>query len=859
MTDDRNPFDDATAVADQAELQELQKPKRNFANVVKRDRSPSQPAIVPTPAPRQPSAPAPRQPSVPRVACSPHVIRRHAGGLPEDSSEVLLTPVNMPQGKSSTSTANYPAHNGVEEFTVEEGRPQPPAAMVDPAEQASLAVAPPDDPDRGFLVITAGNDAGRRVGLPEGRTTIGRGIDCDIVLTDITVSRRHMYVERRDNVYFLCDLSSGNGTFVNNQNRRGEVVVVNGDSFQIGNTVFSFEGPDAQEAAATSNWQASAVPSGKARAAGIDSEEESTVAGKGLASARELEPMESDPPSELPTNIVASVEVEPQLGLPSHSPPPQMPPQMPQEAAKKQLSQEAALAALDSIVHTPPPGEESVIPLETGDLPELSVPPTPSPAIPYPVPGRMQSGGHMPPTPMPPSGPPQSVPGMQGHMGIAPMQHSPGGMPMQPGYPMPGSMPQGSSPMMGRPMLAGGRQDYHNPYPPAKRPAEPAPKGKLLIGIISVALVLTAVGIVAAVVSQSDSGDKEVAKTETPKTENGAETKPAPNAVAEAAKAPAANGADGGAASAEAPTPEPGPKTEPILVASLIAGNTQLPASTWGNEELSAPDPEPEPEPTKPEPEPEPTKPEPEPTKPEPEVRKPEPAAKKPEPKVARSNPRNTRKQREPKARTRPEPRDEPKEDPPKSNVDISSAKSTARGHYKRRDFGKAAQTLERAASRIDDDNDAMRLGDIADAYKKVGNYLEKAERAQSSNPVEALSLYKKALSQDKKYASSALSKLFRLRIGQVAPKAARALMARGKLPEAKKAADDAKRNDEGQAVAAVYSSLERKANSLIKKALKAKKKGDDDEAKDLLRQATKIAPKGTSAYDKCREELRRF
>ena len=877
MSDDRNPFDDATAVADQAELLELQKPKRNFANVVKRNEQRPSSSPVQTP---QPSGGA-------------HIIRRDAAGLPQDSSEVLLTPANItvPLGKSGGNTVAYPDHNGAEEFTVEEGRPQPPAALVNIAEQASLAVAPANDPDRGFLLITAGNDMGRKVGLPEGRTTIGRGIDCDIVLTDIAVSRRHMYVERRDNVYFLCDLSSGNGTFVNDKDRRGEVVVVNGDSFKIGSTVFLFEGPEAQDPGlSTTNWQPEAVASGKAIAGGYssslaDDEEENTVAGKGLANSRD----EDDPPSELPTNIVASVEVAPQLQeFQARQPrPATKPPPLPQE---KRDVQDAALAAVSSIIQTPPPDDDSVIALQTGD-PDLNISRTPGPVIPYPIPG--QHSGPAPAHNSLPQGrqPGIAVPTMQGHMGMGPpMQQGPSAVPMQGsgGYPVPGNMPQGSNPMMGRPMMAGARPDFHNPYQPVNQ-ARPPERGRLLIGIVSVALVLVTVGIVAAVVGQGDTepaaaigadgGSAAVAalagsdagaaepNTETaanpgdPETGDPETSDPETSDPKTAANPADPNPADPNPADPNPADPNPETAADPqsktpetILVASLIAGSTQLPTSTWGTDESfqadlppvqTAPDPIPVPEPI---------------DEPKTEVTPdPKPAITKREPEVRKERPEVRRPRVEPKPERDPEPDDKPDDEPSGNNVDTASVKSSARSLYKRRKYAEAALSLEKAASRIVDDNDAMKLGDIADAYKKVGSLMEKAESNQNSNPVESLEHYKKALSLDKKYAGGALAKLIRLRIGQVAPKAAKTLMAQGKLPQAKKAADTAKRYDEGQAVESVYKSLERKADSLIKKALKAKKNGDEGDAKDLLREATSIAPKGTSAYDKCRDELRKL
>ncbi len=45
--------------------------------------------------------------------------------------------------------------------------------------------------------------------------SIGRGTGCDVVLADITVSRRHARLIPRDGMWVLHDLSSTNGTFLN--------------------------------------------------------------------------------------------------------------------------------------------------------------------------------------------------------------------------------------------------------------------------------------------------------------------------------------------------------------------------------------------------------------------------------------------------------------------------------------------------------------------------------------------------------------------------------------------------------------------------------------------------------------------
>jgi tetratricopeptide (TPR) repeat protein len=89
------------------------------------------------------------------------------------------------------------------------------------------------------VLVVRGNDRGREFELTSDEVTIGRGTECDIVLADIAVSRRHL-VLFRDGVFYRCrDLRSGNGTMVNGR-KVEETPLVNGDQIEIGNTVLRF-------------------------------------------------------------------------------------------------------------------------------------------------------------------------------------------------------------------------------------------------------------------------------------------------------------------------------------------------------------------------------------------------------------------------------------------------------------------------------------------------------------------------------------------------------------------------------------------------------------------------------------------
>ena len=76
--------------------------------------------------------------------------------------------------------------------------------------------------------------------LSEQPITIGRSSDADIVLLDDKVSRIHCGLRLWDGDFYLKDLKSRNGTFVNGE--RAEVTKLkSGDSIRVGSTTFTCE------------------------------------------------------------------------------------------------------------------------------------------------------------------------------------------------------------------------------------------------------------------------------------------------------------------------------------------------------------------------------------------------------------------------------------------------------------------------------------------------------------------------------------------------------------------------------------------------------------------------------------------
>lgn len=87
--------------------------------------------------------------------------------------------------------------------------------------------------DAAVLIVRSGPQAGDRFTLRDGVTRLGRHPDSEIILDDITVSRRHVEIERTDEGYVVTDAGSLNGTYVN-QERVDRAVLHHGDELQVG-------------------------------------------------------------------------------------------------------------------------------------------------------------------------------------------------------------------------------------------------------------------------------------------------------------------------------------------------------------------------------------------------------------------------------------------------------------------------------------------------------------------------------------------------------------------------------------------------------------------------------------------------
>jgi hypothetical protein len=104
------------------------------------------------------------------------------------------------------------------------------AADVDEELERYLDELPPGV---GLLVVRHGPAAGSSYRIDQPETSIGRSPDSDIFLDDITVSRRHVVIDKDDQGLRLRDVGSLNGTYVNHE-RVDDARLHYGDEVQIG-------------------------------------------------------------------------------------------------------------------------------------------------------------------------------------------------------------------------------------------------------------------------------------------------------------------------------------------------------------------------------------------------------------------------------------------------------------------------------------------------------------------------------------------------------------------------------------------------------------------------------------------------
>jgi two-component system cell cycle response regulator len=88
-------------------------------------------------------------------------------------------------------------------------------------------------------IYPTGPGMGTRYALADTPMVLGRGNDCDIRITDHSVSRRHARIQPGADGYYAVDLQSTNGTFVNDV-PASICKLKDGDYLRVGNCIYRF-------------------------------------------------------------------------------------------------------------------------------------------------------------------------------------------------------------------------------------------------------------------------------------------------------------------------------------------------------------------------------------------------------------------------------------------------------------------------------------------------------------------------------------------------------------------------------------------------------------------------------------------
>lgn len=111
--------------------------------------------------------------------------------------------------------------------------PSPPAAAAPPARRRNKTVVM--DGSSWWLDVIEGADEGKHfIVHPGTRLVVGAEGDCDIVLTDGTVSSHHAEIEAADDGLLVADQRSTNGTFLDGSRQQSEFLVRPGNVLSLG-------------------------------------------------------------------------------------------------------------------------------------------------------------------------------------------------------------------------------------------------------------------------------------------------------------------------------------------------------------------------------------------------------------------------------------------------------------------------------------------------------------------------------------------------------------------------------------------------------------------------------------------------
>jgi predicted component of type VI protein secretion system len=90
-----------------------------------------------------------------------------------------------------------------------------------------------------LVVMTPGSNQGKSLEIKLSQFVVGRDAQCHLRPASPMISKRHCAILQREGKAFVRDFDSTNGTFVNNEQIKGEMELQNGDQLKIGPLLFA--------------------------------------------------------------------------------------------------------------------------------------------------------------------------------------------------------------------------------------------------------------------------------------------------------------------------------------------------------------------------------------------------------------------------------------------------------------------------------------------------------------------------------------------------------------------------------------------------------------------------------------------
>jgi hypothetical protein len=705
------------------------------------------------------------------------------------------------------------ANSGMSEVTLEESRRG--LKRNNPASQSNPAAA-------GTLVIIAGNDRGKTFDLTGRRVSLGRGIDNDIILTDLAVSRQHLALDFDGKSYYARDLGSGNGTLINDFEQREKCLVNDGDRMEIGNTIVRIDLPNQ---AVDDESPTRRPPVQKTMDVDADDiafdEEESTVAGRASQSRHSPKPGVGLPRPPAPSVAKPPINWPPAQSPARESAPPPMPPP---KASPPKLLRRTPLNT-DEKITVPRPAQSPPAQPASEALPiagknvHLGEPRLPAAKQPI---GRMTVPG------------PAPAPANLASEGVASLSPRP-------------RKPTAPVVYSGNDRLPASPQGVARLPLGVLQPRTNNRKKLFLIGGGAAVTVALALGLVFGIGVGKDKAEDDVNLVGSQDSDKSDDKDKVVTDDKSDDKDKVVTGDDKSDDKDKVVAPE---VTVPDTVWGTREG--QLLASLGGAIQVAPLQPDPA-----------------EKEAAEKEAAEKEAAEKEAAEKEAAEKERaeKERAEKERSAKKPPPKKPPPKKPPPKKPptppppvtkvADSSAARKKAASQYRGGNPADAAATL-RAAAKSSNRSEAKKLNSLASKYSNLAANLAKGKSNRTSNPSAAASAFQKALSTDKGL-GGANQKTIAANLRFVAPKAARSALASKNFFAAKRFADLAKRLGQESKVRAVRSSLSREAQRLFRAAVAAFKKKDKKGARSMLKKITRIVPPSDTYYKKAKEALRKF